>query len=282
LNPFWLWIQLVGKAVIIIELGRKRRTNMSEIITTIQNDGGEIIVSARELHEFLEVSTPYSIWFGRMTEYGFTEGQDFLTKMLESTGGRPKQDHHIKLEMAKEIAMLQRTDKGKQARYYFLHLEKMWNSPEMVIKRALQIADNQVRDLQLKLEEQRPKVIFAEALETSQSSILIGELAKLLNQNGMDIGQNRLFAWMRDNGYLIKKKGEMQNLPTQYSMDMGWFEIKKRTIINPDGSIRTTRTTKVTAKGQAYFINKFLDRVCPRRHINFGHRFKRTGRSESH
>ena len=233
---------------------------MNELITTNHNDQGEIIVSGRELHEFLEVNSNYTTWFKRMTEYGFAEGTDFIPFLEESIGGRRSQDHHIKLDMAKEISMLQRTEKGKQARQYFLHLEKMWNSPEMVMKRALEYADKQVSDLKSRLALQQPKVLFAEALETSQTSILVGELAKLLKQNGVDIGQNRLFDWLRDNGYLIKRQGEQFNLPTQYSMDNGWFEIKKRTINNPDGSVRVTKTSKVTGKGQVYFINKFLDK----------------------
>lgn len=105
----------------------------------------------------------------------------------------------------------------------------------------------------------KPKALFADAVETSESSVLIGELAKILKQNGIEIGQNRLFAWMRENGYLIRQKGESYNLPTQRSMDMELFEIKKRTINNPDGSVRVTRTTKVTGKGQIYFVNKFLN-----------------------
>ncbi|CEG28115.1 phage antirepressor KilAC domain-containing protein [Bacillus sp. B-jedd] len=232
---------------------------MQELITTTQSDNGEIIVSARELYDFLGVPTPYTMWFDRMADYGFTENQDFITKMLESTGGRPKQDHLIKLDMAKEIAMLQRSEKGKQARQYFIQLEKMWNSPEMIMKRALEFADKQVKALQVQLTEQKPKVLFAEALETSKSSILIGELAKLLKQNGIPIGQNRLFQWLRENSFLIRKHGESYNLPTQYAMDLKLFEIKKRTINNPDGSSRTTRTPKVTGKGQIYFINKFLE-----------------------
>src|SRR5690606_22371022 len=104
----------------------------------------------------------------------------------------------------------------------------------------------------------KPKALFADAVETSENSILIGELAKILRQNGIDIGQNRLFRWLRENGYLCKQRGENYNLPTQYSMDLGLFEIKKRTINNPDGSVRVTRTPKVTGKGQIYFINKFL------------------------
>lgn len=106
--------------------------------------------------------------------------------------------------------------------------------------------------------QMKPKVLFADAVETSESSVLVGELSKILRQNGVDIGQNRLFEWLREEGFLIRKKGESFNLPTQRSMDMGLFEIKKRTINNPDGSIRTTRTPKVTGKGQIYFVQKFL------------------------
>ncbi|MDR4436088.1 phage antirepressor [Bacillus tequilensis] len=108
------------------------------------------------------------------------------------------------------------------------------------------------------IETMKPKVIFAEAVESSESSVLVGELAKIIQQNGVDIGPNKLFQWLRDNGYLIRKKGESFNLPTQRSMDMGLFEIKKRTVSNLDGSIRTARTPKVTGKGQIYFVNKFM------------------------
>lgn len=237
---------------------------MQELITTTRNDSGEILISGRELYDFLEVKTNYSTWFDRMSEYGFVAGVDYILlsnfeKQKSGSGGHNKIDHHIKLDMAKEIAMLQRSEKGKQARQYFIYIEKMWNSPEMVMKRALEYADRQVKALQVQLIEQKPKVLFAEALETSKSSILIGELAKLLKQNGISIGQNRLFQWLRENGFLIRKHGESYNLPTQYAMDLNLFEIKKRTINNPDGSARTTRTTKVTGKGQIYFINKFLE-----------------------
>ena len=110
------------------------------------------------------------------------------------------------------------------------------------------------------IEQQKPKVLFADAVETSNTSILIGELAKLLKQNGVDIGQNRLFDWLRDNGYLIKAKRSDWNMPTQSAMDMKLFEVKERAINNPDGSVKVTRTTKVTGKGQTYFVNKFLNK----------------------
>jgi anti-repressor protein len=142
------------------------------------------------------------------------------------------------------------------------------NNDEVFINTYLPFADEQtkamfratletVRKLNAKIEQDKPKVLFANAVETSKSSILIGDLAKLIRQNGYNIGQNRLFEWLRNNGYLIKN-GERRNMPTQKSMDLGLFEIKERTINNPDGSIRITKTVKVTGKGQEYFINKFL------------------------
>ena len=114
-----------------------------------------------------------------------------------------------------------------------------------------------IRTQNAKIEEYKPKAIFADAVSASKSSILVGELAKILQQNGVAIGQNRLFAWLRNNGYLCCY-GERYNMPTQRSMEMSLFEIKETTINNPDGSIRVSRTVKVTGKGQQYFINKFL------------------------
>ncbi len=105
----------------------------------------------------------------------------------------------------------------------------------------------------------RPKEIFADAVSTSHTAILIGDLAKILKQNGIETGQKRLFVWLRENGYLIKRKGTDWNMPTQKSMEMGLFEVKESTVNNPDGSVRINRTTKVTGKGQVYFVNKFLE-----------------------
>lgn len=109
------------------------------------------------------------------------------------------------------------------------------------------------------IERMKPKVIFANAVETSHTSILIGDLAKLLKQNGVETGQKRLFDWMREKGYPIKRKGSDWNMPTQKAMNMKLFEVKESTVNNPDGSVRINRTTKVTGRGQTYFVNKFLD-----------------------
>jgi len=123
--------------------------------------------------------------------------------------------------------------------------------------RALKMADKKINFLENKIEKDRPKVLFADAVTASKTSILVGELAKILRQNGIDTGQNRLFAWLREKGYLIKRQGTDYNMPTQYSMDLGLFEVKETTITHADGHISVSKTPKVTGKGQMYFINKF-------------------------
>ena len=229
------------------------------------NESHEPIVSGRTLHRELGVGTEYAKWMTRMTEYGFVEGQDFNSVKIDEVrqeGNRHVKreitDHALKLDMAKEIAMIQRTEKGKEVRSYFIQVEKDYNSPEKIMARALLMANNKVLTLETQVEVLKPKALFADAVAASKTSILIGELAKLLNQNKVKIGGTRLFAWMRENGYLIKRKGQDWNTPTQRAMEMGLFEIKERTHSNPDGSIIISRTTKVTGKGQQYFINKFL------------------------
>lgn len=118
-------------------------------------------------------------------------------------------------------------------------------------------AGEQLKQKEIIIQEMRPKALFADAVATADTSILIGDLAKLIKQNGHDIGQKRLFEWLRNHDYLIKG-GNSKNMPTQKSMELKLFEVKERTINNPDGSVRITKTTKVTGKGQQYFINKFL------------------------
>lgn len=236
---------------------------MNELITVTLNDSHEPVVSGRQLHEALGVRTRYDNWFSRMTEYGFTENQDYLVTSIfghNSNGGRQnKVDHIVKLDMAKEIAMIQRTDKGKQVRTYFIQIEKDYNSPEKIMARALLMADKKVHKLEAQIEADRPKVLFADAVSASKSSCLIGELAKILKQNGIDIGQNKLFQWLRGNSYLISRRGESWNQPTQKSMQLGLFELKKTNINHADGHTTVNTTTKVTGKGQQYFINKFLN-----------------------
>lgn len=231
-------------------------------------------VSARDLYTGLEIGTKFATWFPRMAEYGFTENIDYKTCYpnmgSENHGGQNMVDYEISVDMAKQICMIQRSEKGKQYRQYFLDLEKAWNTPEQVFARALRMADKEIEKLKNNntvlmedVKRMRPKEIFADAVSTSHTSILIGDLAKMLKQNGADIGQKRLFEWMREKGYLIKRKGADWNSPTQKAMELGLFEIKESTVNNPDGSVRINKTTKVTGKGQQYFINKFLGQEIP-------------------
>ena len=235
---------------------------MNELINVTLNDNHEPIVSGRQLHEALDVKTKYADWFNRMIDYGFAENQDFLLLKNEQQtgrGGHNKVDHIIKLDMAKEIAMIQRTERGKQVRQYFIQVEKDFNSPEKIMARALLMADQKVHKLEAQIEADRPKVLFAEAVSASHTSILVGELAKLLKQNGVDMGANRLFNWLRDHGYLIKRNGRDWNMPTQKSVEMGLIRVKETSITHADGHITVSKTPLVTGKGQQYFINKFLD-----------------------
>lgn len=139
-------------------------------------------------------------------------------------------------------------------------VDDLINDPDLAIKAFMALKEEKTRNkmLQADNERMRPKEIFADAVATSQTSILIGDLAKLLKQNGVETGQKRFFEWLRENGYLIKRKGVDWNMPTQKAMERGLFEVKESAVNNPDGSVRINKTTKVTGKGQQYFINKFL------------------------
>ncbi|HEP1415291.1 TPA: phage antirepressor KilAC domain-containing protein [Streptococcus pyogenes] len=232
---------------------------MNQIINITVNDNHEPVISGRDLHKVLEIKTAYKDWFPRMAEYGFEEGQDFSSFLSKSTGGRPSQDHVLKLDMAKEIAMLQRNEKSKQVRKYFIQVEKDFNSPEKIMARALLMADKKLHKLEAQIEADRPKVLFADAVSASHTSILVGELAKLLKQNGVNIGATRLFTWLRKHGYLIKRNGRDWNMPTQKSVELGLIRVKETSITHSDGHITVSKTPLVTGKGQQYFINKFLN-----------------------
>lgn len=138
-------------------------------------------------------------------------------------------------------------------------LAKTIENPDFLINLLTEMKEEKQRRIAAedKIKADRSKVLFAESVEVSKGSILVGDLAKLIKQNGYEIGQKRLFEWLRTNGYLMKS-GNSYNMPTQYAMELGLFEVKEHVINNPDGSVRVTRTPKVTGKGQRYFINKFL------------------------
>ncbi|WP_203577478.1 phage antirepressor KilAC domain-containing protein, partial [Staphylococcus aureus] len=171
-----------------------------------------------------EVKTAYKDWFPRMLKYGFEENTDYTAiaqKRATAQGNMTHYiDHALTLDTAKEIAMIQRSEPGKRARQYFIQVEKAWNSPEMIMQRALKIANNTINQLETKIERDKPKIVFADAVATTKTSILVGEL--------------------------------------QYSMERELFEIKETSITHSDGHTSISKTPKVTGKGQQYFVNKFL------------------------
>jgi anti-repressor protein len=253
---------------------------MNEIIKIKQHQGRQL-VDARELHEFLEVQTRFNDWvINRIDKFGFEENQDFICfteNLVKPQGGRPSKEYGLTLDMAKELCMVENNDKGRQARRYFIDMEMKakaisakevdFSDPTTVLRLAQNWKEEQEKRIEaeekaLVLAEHnrkmKPKALFADAVATSDRSCLVGELAKVLKQNGIDMGQNRMFKWLRAKGYL-GSRGEYYNQPTQKAMELGLFEMKKTTINKPDGTVLISTTSKVTGKGQIYFVNKFLN-----------------------
>lgn len=222
-------------------------------------------VSARELHKQVGSTERFSAWFERQLQYGFVENEDYTgCKKFNALAKQELKDYELSVDMAKEICMVQKNENARKVRQYLIDLEKAWNTPEQIMARALKMADKTIEQLKTdnkaleqKIEQDKPKTIFADAVSTSHTSILIGDLAKLICQNGVQIGQKRLFEWMRQNNFLVKS-GSSRNMPMQRYVEQGLFEIKESNVQNPDGSVRITKTTKVTGKGQIYFVNQFL------------------------
>ena len=237
----------------------------NELIKVQTNQEGEHRVSARELYKELGVKTRFSLWVDQNFKM-FVEGVDFTsvvtTTVVNNGAIRQLDDFSLTTDMAKNVAMMSKTAKSQEIRDYFIAVEKehkaLMSDPRIQMAMGLKSAQLMLDHKDKIIAEMTPKALFADAVSASQSSILIGELAKLLKQNGVDMGQNRLFGYLRENGYLVKRQGSDRNMPTQKSMELGLFEIKEHNHINSNGVNVTTKTPKVTGKGQQYFINKFL------------------------
>lgn len=191
------------------------------------------------------LTNSYSAWF--LTEDGLYE------VLMQSRKPIAKQFKKEVKKILKSIRM-----NGMYA------TDKLLDNPDLAIQAFTKLKEEREKRkaLEIKIEEQKPKVVFADAVETSKTSILIGDLAKLIKQNGTDMGQKRMFTWLRDNGYLIKRQGSDYNMPTQRAMELGLFEIKETAVTHSDGHITVNKTPKVTGKGQIYFINKFKEKVA--------------------
>ena len=224
---------------------------MNELIK-INYESDRPTVLARDLHEFLEVETPFNKWFSRMCEYGFTDGADFQTFLSESTGGRPATDAQLTIEMAKEICMLQRNERGKQARQYFLQLEREWNSPEAVMSRALRMAEERLErfkainaNLSVQNAIMQPKAEYFDGLCDRENLTGIRETAKLLG-----LKQNDFVKWLIDHKYIYRdKRGRL--MPYAEHVDSGLFTIKET---YNDKTDWTGVQMLITVKGKERFL----------------------------
>lgn len=224
---------------------------MNDLFRTTTNEQQEILISGRELHEFLQLTTPYHIWFPRMLDYGFSEGTDFCTKMFESTGGRPKQDHLVKLDMAKEISMIQRTERGKQARQYFLELERRWNSPDMVIKRAHEFLEKRVAELTTEklvltqqVHELKPKASYYDMVLQNKSLLSVSKIAKDYGISAMALNKK-----LHELGVQFKQ-GDIWLLYSKYQ-DRGYTQTTTHVI----DAEKSRVSTKWTQKGRLFIYD---------------------------
>ena len=234
---------------------------MTKELIKVTGKNDQQLVSARDLYKGLELKIRFSLWTSKNFK-DFEEGEDFTTvstnTVVNNGAKRELQDYALTLDMAKQLCMMSHSELGKKYRRYFIELERKWNDPQEIVKRGYAILQNENAKLKIENNEMKPKALFADAVSTSKTTVLVGELAKILKQNGVNIGPKRLFAWLRENGYLINRKGTDWNSPTQKSMELGLFKIKETPIVHPDGHTTISKTTKVTGKGQIYFVNKFV------------------------
>src|SRR5690625_3590712 len=240
-----------GKELTIIEKGNEPHFLLRDVCNILGI--GHVATVRKRLEDDVVSNYPIKDRLGRTQQATFVNEDGLYDVILDSR--KPEAKKFRKWITSEVIPSIR-----KHGAYMTPEkIEEVLLSPDTLIKLANNLKEEQEKRKQAErtIKKQKPKVLFADAVETSKSSILVGELAKLIKQNGYNIGQNRLFKWLRDNGYLMKR-GQSRNLPTQKSMDLELFEVKKRTINNPDGSIRTTSTPMVTGKGQVYFIDKFL------------------------
>ena len=183
------------------------------------------------------------------TEYTFLTEEGLYEVLMQSRKPIAKEFKKKVKEILKDVR-----------KYGMYATDELLDNPDLIIKMATRLKEEKAKNKELedKMKEDKPKVLFADAVATSQSSILVGDLAKILKQNGIETGQKRLFSKLRDEGYLIKQNGMSYNMPTQKSMELELFEIKETAVTHSDGHISISKTPKVTGKGQVYFINKFL------------------------
>ncbi|WEV37697.1 phage antirepressor KilAC domain-containing protein [Lactobacillus sp. ESL0677] len=234
---------------------------MQELIK-VQVEGDQQLVSARDLHKGLEIKKRFSAWVEQNFK-DFEEYVDFTSVPTSTVVGngavKPLVDYALTIDMAKQLCLLSRTEKGKQYRKYLIEVEKKWNDPDAVIARGYKAALEKTKTLELENKQMKPKALFADAVSTSKSTIDVGQMAKILRGSGLNIGRDRFYAWLRDNGFVIKTKGRSWNSPTQKALDMNVLRLSEKISDNPDGSVTINTKTVVTGRGQIYFVNKLVN-----------------------
>ena len=229
---------------------------MTELIKVQERDG-EQLVSGRELHQFLESSERFSKWWERMVGYGFEENKDYtLYQKVHPQNKQEIIDYLMKISMAKEISMLQRNEKGKEARIYFIKCEEAWNCDEAIVSRALSIQNKKILEykekidvLERKIDSDAQRVSFAETIEKSSDCLLVREFSKVIANEGINLGEKKLYKWFREKGFILKNSTE----PTQRAVTMGLFKVAERVVKAVTKDI-VTKTTRITGKGQIYFL----------------------------
>ncbi len=233
---------------------------MNTLLEIKVNENQEQAVSGRDLHMFLGIETPYMKWFERMLQYGFDENRDFWTKMSESTGGRPSTDHLMKIDMAKELCMLARNEKGKQARQYFLEVEREWNSPEKVMARALNIANNTINNLKLENSMQKQMIAEFQPVKEYVDTILSSTDTVTVTQIAADYGLSA-----KALNKILFEEGLIHNVNKQWilykkHMNKGYTKSETIDVKRADGSTKVVMNTKWTQKGRLK-IHKILTAV---------------------
>lgn len=223
---------------------------MNALLEIKVNDNQEQTVSGRDLHMFLGIETRYDTWFNRMLQYGFEEGKDFCSKMSESTGGRPSTDHLMKIDMAKELCMLARNEKGKQARHYFLEVEREWNSPEKVMARALNIANNTINNLKLENSMQKQMIAEFQPVKEYVDTILSSTDTVTVTQIAADYGLSA-----KALNKILFEEGLIHNVNKQWilykkHMNKGYTKSETIDVKRADGSTKVVMNTKWTQKGR--------------------------------
>lgn len=232
---------------------------MSTEMIKVSYENDRPTVLASDLHDFLEIQTAFKDWFPRMCEYGFTDGQDycsFLSVRSDGLPGRQKRDAQLTIEMAKEICMLQRNEKGKKARQYFIELEKKWNDPTFVMARALKVADQQIKAMTQQIAEMKPKAEFADTVADSRGALNMGEFAKIVHTTYPNMGRNKLLAFLRDQKILTKG-----NVPYQKFVNANYFRVIE-SVKGGNGVNFNQVSTLILPKGQFFILDLLKKSEC--------------------